>query len=319
MLASDWIAGELGKVKLAFVPDCGKVEGVRRAVGLLALPGCLWLQKSPDVGGGAMQAGGVGGEGMAVGIGGEPVAEVRLAEAATKLPDVGESSRSGPRDYMLSGKDHGVFAKKISREVDVGAVVGDLFNAGVGSANRLLGEEFGVLTTESVTEKYVPVLGHVEEAASVVESPREWLRPVGEGVEEAPPLRNLVVTAPGMTGINLVGGDGETWDTQMDEDEDMVLGGFGDGKMSENELNASYNGEDINEDESDEEGVVPKRGASSCKDCTGAVVRIQLRLRKLTSMVSLLMADRGLAGFGKSQRCEKERRRCAQNRLEGLK
>ena len=36
-------------------------------------------------------------------------------------------------------------------------------------------------------------------------------------------------------------------------------------------------------------------------------------------MVSLLLADRGLVGYGESQRCEKEKRRCAQNRSEGLK
>ena len=48
-MASDWIAGELGKVKLALVPDCGTIEGVRRAVGLFALPGCLCLQERPNV------------------------------------------------------------------------------------------------------------------------------------------------------------------------------------------------------------------------------------------------------------------------------
>ena len=137
-VASNRIAGELGKVKVAFVPDCGTVEGVRRAVGLLALPGCLWLQESPGIGGGAGQAGGREEEGEAARVGEDPAGEVRLAEATTKLPDVGESSRSGPREYMLSGKDHSVSAKRVGREVDVGAVVGDLFNAGVGSANRLL-------------------------------------------------------------------------------------------------------------------------------------------------------------------------------------
>ena len=132
-------------------------------------------------------------------------------------------------------------------------------------------------------------------------------------------MRNLVGTTPGTTGITLVGGGGETWDTQMDEGEDVVLGGFGDREMSKNELNASYNGEDMSEDESDEEGEVSKRDTSRCRGCEGAVARMEIRLRKLTSMVSLLMADRGLAGYGESQRYEKERRRCAQNRLEGLK
>ena len=44
---------------------------------------------------------------------GDPVGEVRLAEVTAKLPDVGEGSRSGPREYMLSGKDHGVSAKRV--------------------------------------------------------------------------------------------------------------------------------------------------------------------------------------------------------------
>ena len=220
---------------------------------------------------------------------------------------------------MLSGKDHGVSAKRVGREVDVGAVVGDLFNAGVGSANRLLGEEFGVLASESATGKYVPVLGHVEEAASVVESTRGWLRPVEVGVGEAPPLGNLVGIASGATRVTLVGGCKEAWDTPMEEGEDLVLGGYGEGEMSENELNASYNGEDMSEGESDGDEEVLKQGISSCRGCEGAVARMELRLWKLTSMVSLLMADRGLTGYGELQRCEKERRRCAQNRSEGLK
>ena len=132
-------------------------------------------------------------------------------------------------------------------------------------------------------------------------------------------MRNRMVATPGAMGIVLLGGDGGTWDTRMDEDEDVVLGGFGDGEMSENELNASYNGEDMSEDGSDEDGGVPEQGTPSCKDCAGAVARMELQLRKLTSMVSMLMADRGLAGIGESQRCEKERRRCAQNRSEGLR
>ena len=129
----------------------------------------------------------------------------------------------------------------------------------------------------------------------------------------------MVGPDPGAVGPVLEEGGGEPWDIQMDEDEDMVLGGIGDGEMSENELNASYHGEDMSEDESDGEGEVLNRGGSGCKDCRGAVAKLELRLRRLTSMVSLLMADRGLAGYGESKRCEKERRRCAQNRSEGQK
>ena len=124
---------------------------------------------------------------------------------------------------------------------------------------------------------------------------------------------------PGATGVTLAGGCEEAWDTPMDECKDVILGGFGDGEMSENELNASYNGEDMSEDESNVEGEVLKPGTPNCRGCKGAVARMDLRLRKMTSMVSLLMADRGLAGYGQSQRCEKERRRCAHNRSEGLK
>ena len=138
--ASDWIAGELGKVKVALVPDCGTVEGLLRAVGLLTLPGCLWLQEHPDISEGSDHAGGSGAGCEAFGIGKEPIGEVRLVEATEGLPNVVEGSRSGPRQYMLSGKSHGVSARKVGREVDVGAVVGDLFNAGVESASRLLGE-----------------------------------------------------------------------------------------------------------------------------------------------------------------------------------
>ena len=107
----------------------------------------------------------------------------------------------------------------------------------------------------------------------------------------------------------------------MDEDEDVGLGGIGDGEMSEAELNTSYHGEDMSEDESDGdvEGEVLGRGGSGCKDCGIAMAKLELRLRRLTSMVSLLMADRGLAGYGESQRYEKETRRCAQSRSEGLK
>ena len=178
-VASDWITGELGKVKVALVPDCRTVEGVRRAVGLLALPGCLWLQERPNDREGSVHAGRREEEYVVVRVGAEPAGEVRLVEAMEGLPELGEGSRSGPREYMLSGKSHGVSARRVGREVDVGAVVGDLFNAGAESASRLLGGEFGVLATESVTDTYVPVLGHVEEAASVVESTRGWLRPVG--------------------------------------------------------------------------------------------------------------------------------------------
>ena len=109
----------------------------------------------------------------------------------------------------------------------------------------------------------------------------------------------------------MVGGGGESWDTQMGEVEDVVLGEFGDEEMSKNELNASYHGEDMSEDESEGEGEVLERGGSGCKGCGGAMAKLELRLRRLTSMVSLLMADRGLAGYGESQRWEKERRRCA--------
>ena len=219
----------------------------------------------------------------------------------------------------MSGKSHRVSAKRVGREVDVGAVIGDLFNAGAESASRLLGEEFGVLATESVTETYIPVLGHVEEAASVVESTRGWLRPVGGGVGEAPPSRVLVGPNHGTVGTIVMRGGGEPWDTQMVVGEDIVLGGFGDGEMSENELNTYYHGEDMSENGSAGEREVLEGDGSGCKGCVGAVEKLELRLRKLTSMVSLLLADRGLAGYGESQRYEKERRWCAQNRSKGLK
>ena len=230
-----------------------------------------------------------------------------MVETMEGLPNVGEGSRSGPRRYMLSGKSHGVSARKVGWEVDVGVVVGDLFNARVESASRLLSEEFGVLATESVIDTYVPVLGHVEEAASVVERIQGWLRPVGEGVGEAPPSRDIVGSNPGAVGTILVGGGGEPWDTQMEEDEDVVLGGFRAMVMSENELNAIYHREDMSEDENEGEGEVLERGDSGCKGCGGAMAKLELRLRRLTSMVSLLMADRGLAGYGSPRETRKRR------------
>ena len=142
---------------------------------------------------------------------------------------------------------------------------------------------------------------------------------MGKGVGEAPPSRDLVGTNPGATGTIFTGGCGEPWNTQMDKGEDVVLGGFGDGEMSKNDLNTSYHGENMREDEREGGGEVLERGGSGCKGCEGAMAKLELRLRKLTSMVSLLMADRGLAGYGESQRCEKERRRCAKNRSERLK
>ena len=76
VMASDWIAGELGKVKVAFVLDYGIVEWVRRAVGLLALPGCLWLQERPEIRERSDHAGGRGAECETVGVRNEPTGEV---------------------------------------------------------------------------------------------------------------------------------------------------------------------------------------------------------------------------------------------------
>ena len=44
---------------------------------------------------------------------------------------------------------------------------------------------------------------------------------------------------------------------------------------------------------------------------------MELQLRKLSSMVSMLMADRGLVGYGELQRYEKERRGFALDRSKG--
>ena len=135
--------------------------------------------------------------------------EVKLVDAMAGLLVVGESGLSGPQEYLLLGKSDGLSEKKVGPEDDAGAVVEDLLNLRVECASRLLGKDFGVLATESVTEKYVPVLEHVEEAALVVENTRGWLRPVWEGVGQVPPLRDPARAAPVVVEGALAGGSGE--------------------------------------------------------------------------------------------------------------